>query len=421
MALAACLLIAMPARAATVAAEEPQDPHDFVHVVFSAAPGEQNRVTVTRMMGGFRIVDDAAILEVRAPCATVSEHETLCPGQYVTATLGDGDDTFVATRAYVLGGDGNDVLTAGGNLNGGAGDDLLVGGARGDQLDGGGGADTLRGGGGDDFLQDGDDAAHGVDSDVLAGGPGSDIAGVSARAGPVAVDLRQQVGQGQLGEGDTLVGVENVNAGGPAVRLTGDSRPNRLYAFGGRTVLSGHGGDDELTAASRTRDALSGGRGDDTLELVPGLRGNQPDVISCGPGQDWVADPMPLQFVPKGCETVIFDEETRYVPHNEVHSAAAPLARVTAGFCSARRVHRCRVLFGARDPGGKVGARGPLLARRAVLIRPGAYGRPVELMLTARGRTALERHRALRVRIGELREDVLHKSFITQLRLRPQP
>jgi Ca2+-binding RTX toxin-like protein len=73
-----------------------------------------------------------------------------------------GNDTLrlsggVTVPAFLFGGDGNDILDAGGStannaLVGGAGADALTGGSRGDLLIGSLGADTLRGGAGDDIL-----------------------------------------------------------------------------------------------------------------------------------------------------------------------------------------------------------------------------------------------------------------------------
>ena len=73
-----------------------------------------------------------------------------------------GNDTLRLTGgltvpAFLFGGDGNDILDAGGStannvLVGGAGADALTGGSGRDLLIGGVGGDTLRGGGGDDIL-----------------------------------------------------------------------------------------------------------------------------------------------------------------------------------------------------------------------------------------------------------------------------
>jgi Ca2+-binding RTX toxin-like protein len=65
--------------------------------------------------------------------------------------------------AFMLGGDGRDILT------GGTGNDLLVGGRGNDILTGGSGSDTLIGGEGDDKLY------GGAGNDVLVGGKGNDL------------------------------------------------------------------------------------------------------------------------------------------------------------------------------------------------------------------------------------------------------
>ena len=94
---------------------------------------------------------------------------------------GSGDDTIVThSAATVVGGAGNDLLTAkGGTLNGygGAGNDTLTSVAGNDELFGEGGNDVLSSGAGDDLLDggSGNDKLNGGDgSDVLIGGAGAD-------------------------------------------------------------------------------------------------------------------------------------------------------------------------------------------------------------------------------------------------------
>jgi len=97
-----------------------------------------------------------------------------------TVTIDLGPDAS-GIRAILIGGPGNDVLTAdAGNdlLIGGPGDDVLIGGAGDDRLRGGRGNDTLDGGAGNDSLRGGrgiDSLTGGEDDDLLRGGRGNDV------------------------------------------------------------------------------------------------------------------------------------------------------------------------------------------------------------------------------------------------------
>ncbi|MFM8570484.1 MAG: calcium-binding protein, partial [Pirellula sp.] len=94
----------------------------------------------------------------------------------VVANMGDGDDTFDASRLVgitvdVDGGAGNDKLytgKAGGTLRGGFGDDTLNGNDGTDSLFGDAGDDRINGMGGNDMLE------GGPDNDSLNGGAGDD-------------------------------------------------------------------------------------------------------------------------------------------------------------------------------------------------------------------------------------------------------
>jgi len=145
---------------------------------------------------------------------------------------GEGDDAHSDVETLV-GSAGDDVLragAAGATLRGGDGDD---------RLDGGPGGDVLDGGLADDVL-DGDAGA-----DVLAGGDGSDTASYSARIAGVVVDLRAAGPvNGEPGEGDTLVMVENVAAGAGRDRVTGAAGvPNRIDAGDGDDRVLAEDGD----------------------------------------------------------------------------------------------------------------------------------------------------------------------------------
>src|SRR5688572_24128331 len=152
-------------------------------LVFDAAPGEANRVTVGEAGdGAFVVRDDGAPLVPGAGCSAGPEG-VLCPvepgaSRAVRVALGDrddqldvaltgpgflvsstidgaaGDDRLTARSGIVEGGEGNDVLAAtlGASLRGGPGVDRLSGGPSEDVLDGGPGTDVLDGGGAGDLV-----------------------------------------------------------------------------------------------------------------------------------------------------------------------------------------------------------------------------------------------------------------------------
>lgn len=107
-------------------------------------------------------------------------------------------------------------------VEGGAGDDLLVGGSGRTVLLGGPGNDVIDGGAG---------------ADRLDGGEGTDAISYAARTAPVQVDLRGGPA-GEAGEQDAIAGFEAVIGGQGADRLVGSDAQD---------VLDGRGGADELT------------------------------------------------------------------------------------------------------------------------------------------------------------------------------
>jgi hypothetical protein len=86
-----------------------------------------------------------------------------------------GEPAGFPFAAALIGGEGNDQLTAG------DGNDRLIGGGGNDTLKGGGGNDALEGGSGDDVLRGGigNDSLDGgaTPNDILEGGPGNDTFG----------------------------------------------------------------------------------------------------------------------------------------------------------------------------------------------------------------------------------------------------
>ncbi|HEY9345548.1 MAG TPA: calcium-binding protein, partial [Inquilinus sp.] len=201
------------------------------------------------------------------------------------------------------GGNGNDILEGLGgadSLQGGGGDDVLRGGAAADQLDGGAGNDiasyyggtvgvtvdlaagtgsggdaqgdtfagienvngsqandALTGNAGTNVLAgwDGDDVLRGgAGADTLDGGNGDDLASYFAGTVGVTVDLAAGAGTGGDAQGDTYVGIENVNGSTVADRIVGNALANVLNGWAGQDVLTGGAGADlfAFTAASHS-------------------------------------------------------------------------------------------------------------------------------------------------------------------------
>jgi uncharacterized delta-60 repeat protein len=204
---------------------------------------------------------------------------------------GAGDDSLFAGAAYLtnsedewvpfvpgdnvlLGGDGNDFLSAGdsyGRLDGGAGDDQLYGGDGRDRLIGGAGDDVLFGSGNDDRLD------GGTGADVLAGGDGTDTLDYGSRTAPVFVDLSDPApsvygngppavfNDGQIGEHDAAgddIEVVIGGSGGDVIR--GSSADNVFFGNGGDDTLDGRGGNDLLVGGTGA-DTLYGRDGNDLL------------------------------------------------------------------------------------------------------------------------------------------------------------
>ncbi|WP_342241490.1 M10 family metallopeptidase C-terminal domain-containing protein [Inquilinus sp. OTU3971] len=110
-------------------------------------------------------------------------------------------------------------------------------------------ANTLSGWGGDDVLR------GGAGADRLDGGAGSDTASYYTGTVGVAINLSAGTGSGGDAQGDTLVGIENVNGSTGADQITGNAAANVLNGWAGQDVLRGGGGADRFafTAASDSK------------------------------------------------------------------------------------------------------------------------------------------------------------------------
>lgn len=235
----------------------------------------------------------------------------------VTVTIGadadDGEDTeddnVAADIETVIGGAGNDTITAptGGTtkfrLEGGDGDDELTGGSVGDTLFGDAGEDTLNGGDGRDFLNGGadDDTENGDggnDSfdqereenggDILDGGAGKDTVKYRLRSTGVLIDLDNVADDGACVDTNCATSSEGDNVMDDVEVVVGGKATDFLTASPLGTKLNGGGGDDKLTGGSG-KDSLLGGAGDDTLVGGAGndyLAGGSDDDIMVGGSDD---------------------------------------------------------------------------------------------------------------------------------------
>jgi RTX calcium-binding nonapeptide repeat (4 copies) len=262
-------------------------------LIYEAAPGEANDLTVTSNAGKTYVVHDGgATVTPGAGCASLDAATALCafPPQSgfgnsgsVLIDTGDMDDHVhgnltpnIDGSIQVDGGIGADTLQSGGALSGGPGDDTLEGGTGDDTLEGGSGRDTLRGGPGADLLR------GGGGDDTLDGGSGNrDVAVYDERTKPVVVDLAGGRRQGTRGERDRLRHIEDVDGGAGDDVLRGDAHANVLHGLGGADQLSGRGGADHLDGGSGGGDTTLGGPGNDDL-----LTNNRRDRASGGAGAD---------------------------------------------------------------------------------------------------------------------------------------
>jgi Ca2+-binding RTX toxin-like protein len=196
--------------------------------------------------------------------------------QPVTVTIGSqflADDGEEGERDSV----GADVE----NVEGGAGDDLLIAtGEAENKLDGYVGDDRLFGLGGDDLLEGnfGDDTLEGgLGSDRIDGGDGlADVASYASATASVTADLDGLEDDGAVGELDTiLTSVESIT-GGPATDvLSGSDGANVIKGGGSGDLIRGGGGSDRLVGKS----------GRDRIRARDGVA----DAINCGKGSDSVA------------------------------------------------------------------------------------------------------------------------------------
>jgi hypothetical protein len=216
------------------------------YVVFQAAPGERNRVSVR--YSGTPIVSvrvrDTAGVQAGAGCTAQSPTVAVCPVRRTEFAdqweLGDGNDTLTL--------DGNPRGPEGPAVLDGAGNDVVRASSAGDSIYDGPGRDRHAGRGGDDTLFSGSGA------DVLSGGPGRDRVSYDSplgapRRGGVRADLDGRADDGSAGERDLIrTDVENLDGTEFGDVLRGDGRANEIDGVGGADRIFGLGGNDVVTA-----------------------------------------------------------------------------------------------------------------------------------------------------------------------------
>ncbi|HLQ47124.1 MAG TPA: calcium-binding protein, partial [Planctomycetaceae bacterium] len=157
---------------------------------------------------------------------------------------GDGNDTLSggAGNDSVLGNDGND------DIDGGVGNDTVIGGNGLDTIDGGGGNDSMTGGDGADLIDGDTPGFSGAGNDTIFAGNGNDTI--------------------RGGDGDDL--------------LNGDGQNDSILGGNGNDSISAGNGSDFVQGGTGN-DNLNGNSGNDTIE---GQAGN--DLINGGSDHDLV-------------------------------------------------------------------------------------------------------------------------------------
>lgn len=290
LALAALLVLPSVASAATATADiEKRHGTRFGPVIFNAAPGEENRVTVTQTNGRLRFHDSSNRVTASGDCVQMDAHTATCPVTEDIARVLLRNRADVATVEGLVearGGSGTDLLRGSNgfdNLDGQTGDDVLRGKRGGDRLRGAGGSDELRGGRGDDDLIDGERDGN-ANPDVFIGGTSRDTPG-SDRGDMLSYAMRGEALQvnllaGMAPEGDEIRGLESVEGGSGDDHLTGDGDDNHLVGNFGNDSLRTRGGDD-FASGDLGDDELRGASGNDTLNGGEGL-----DEFDGGTGDD---------------------------------------------------------------------------------------------------------------------------------------
>ncbi|MFI8873082.1 calcium-binding protein [Streptomyces sp. NPDC055243] len=272
--LAAPLLLAGTAGAAAPEATAAFSASDHA-IVYTAAPGQTNKVSVTASISEGSeeiayVIDDAVPVSVGESCSypdgadrtkiscTVATLESQDPYATLMLDLGDGDDSVThdntTDQAYYFTsadlGDGKDTWTHiggvdGNSVHGQAGDDNLTVGEAG-AASGGDGKDTI----------------HAADSSIAQGGNGNDTIYSDGRESAVDGGAGDDVIQGGAAR-------QHLTGGDGNDTIRGGAGDDFMYGGKGNDVLYGNSGDDTIYGNSGN-DKLYGGAGRDTLSGGPG-------------------------------------------------------------------------------------------------------------------------------------------------------
>lgn len=182
-----------------------------------------------------------------------------------------------------LGNADKDTLNGIENAVGSSYDDNLLGDAGANKLTGNGGNDVIYGRGGNDSLYGGngnDELGGGAGADVLDGGAGEDTITYFVSSAGVVVHLAGGFELQGDAQGDTIIGIENVQGSFYNDFLFGSAQANDLYGQEGNDTLSGFEGND-LLLGNEGDDSLIGGADNDVL-----VGGEGKDKMSGGTGAD---------------------------------------------------------------------------------------------------------------------------------------
>ena len=194
--------------------------------------------------------------------------------QNLDADVSEGDSGELGNKAIVSGpgddsidtGLGNDVIDTGAgddSASGDSGNDTISTGSGGDDGDGDEGADIVNTGAGTDdvdnegFLNDG--------ADLLDGGPGANDEIEYDEDAAVTVIIDGLPNDGHPGEGDNLLGFEDLRGSDGDDTIAGDGADNSVDAFAGNDTVSTGAGNDEIFT-SEGNDAVDAGAGSDFVE-----------------------------------------------------------------------------------------------------------------------------------------------------------
>lgn len=193
-----------------------------------------------------------------------------------TIFSGPGDDSIRT-------GTGNDIVDTGqgdDTVNADEGNDVVATGAGDDDGDGDEGADLVNTGTGRDDIDD--EPGFNDGADLLDGGPGgSDEIEYDSGVTGVSISMNAQADDGHAGEGDQLLGFEDLNGTDQDDTVNADGADNTIMTGEGNDVINAGAGDDEVTPGLGN-DVLDAGEGNDEAYQFGPTDGA--DLLNGGPG-----------------------------------------------------------------------------------------------------------------------------------------